>query len=59
AVRPDLLDALLARHGAAAFDDRDRAVLASCGYDPAAGARPAAWQTGEVAADGARPERGR
>ncbi|MDD7964355.1 tRNA (guanosine(37)-N1)-methyltransferase TrmD [Actinomycetospora lemnae] len=59
AVRPDLLDALVARHGAAAFDARDREVLAACGYDPAGGARSAAWQTGEVAADGARPERGR
>lgn len=59
AARPDLLDALLARHGDTAFDARDREVLASCGYDPAGRARPTAWQTGEVAADGARPERGR
>jgi tRNA (guanine37-N1)-methyltransferase len=59
AVRPDLLDALVARHGTAAFDARDREVLASCGYDPAGGAPPAAWQTGEVAADGARPQPGR
>jgi tRNA (guanine37-N1)-methyltransferase len=58
-VRPDLLDALLARHGAAAFDAHDREVLAACGYDPVRGARPAAWQTGEVAADGARPDQGR
>lgn len=59
AVRPDLLDALLARHGADAFDARDREVLAGCGYDPAPGARAAAWQTGEVAADGGRPDQGR
>ncbi|MFC5140331.1 tRNA (guanosine(37)-N1)-methyltransferase TrmD [Actinomycetospora rhizophila] len=59
AVRPDLLDALVARHGAAAFDARDREVLAGCGYDPAHGSRPAAWQTGEVAADGGRPDQGR
>ncbi|MEJ2860570.1 tRNA (guanosine(37)-N1)-methyltransferase TrmD [Actinomycetospora flava] len=59
AVRPDLLDALLARHGADAFDARDREVLVACGYDPLHGARPAAWQTGEVAADGARPDQGR
>jgi len=59
AVRPDLLDALLARDGEAALDARDREVLAACGYDPAGRARPRAWQTGEVAADGARPDRGR
>jgi len=58
-VRPDLLDALLARDGNAALDARDREVLAACGYDPAGRARPAAWQTGEVAADGARPDPGR
>jgi tRNA (guanine37-N1)-methyltransferase len=59
AARPDLLDALLARDGAAAFDARDREVLIACGYDPVRGARPTAWQTGEVAADGARPDQGR
>jgi tRNA (guanine37-N1)-methyltransferase len=59
AVRPDLLDALLARQGDDAFDARDREVLAACGYDPAGRARPAVWQTGEVAADGAPPGRGR
>ncbi|MDD7941140.1 tRNA (guanosine(37)-N1)-methyltransferase TrmD [Actinomycetospora lutea] len=59
AVRPDLLDALVARHGADAFDARDREVLAACGYDPAPGPRAAAWQTGEVAADGGRPDQGR
>ncbi|MEJ2890000.1 tRNA (guanosine(37)-N1)-methyltransferase TrmD [Actinomycetospora aeridis] len=59
AVRPDLLDALVARHGADAFDARDREVLAASGYDPAPGARAAAWQTGEVAADGGRPDQGR
>ena len=59
AVRPDLLDALVDRHGAAAFDARDREVLAACGYDPAHGGRRAAWQTGEVAADGVRPDQGR
>ena len=32
AVRPDLLDGLLARHGPAAFDRRDREVLAAVGY---------------------------
>ncbi|MHC1560403.1 tRNA (guanosine(37)-N1)-methyltransferase TrmD [Actinomycetospora sp. C-140] len=35
AVRPDLLDTLLARHGPRAFDARDREVLTACGYDPA------------------------
>jgi tRNA (guanine37-N1)-methyltransferase len=59
AARPDLLDALVARHGAAAFDARDREVLAASGYDPAAGSRASAWQTGEVAADGARSPEGR
>ena len=59
AVRPDLLDALLARHGDAALDARDREVLAACGYDPAGRAGAAAWQTGEVAADGAGPDQGR
>jgi tRNA (guanine37-N1)-methyltransferase len=59
AVRPDLLDALLARDGDAALDARDREVLAACGYDPAGRAAAAAWQTGEVAADGAGPEQGR
>jgi tRNA (guanine37-N1)-methyltransferase len=59
AVRPDLLDALLARDGESALDARDREVLAACGYDPAGRARSAAWQTGEVAADVARPDRGR
>jgi len=59
AVRPDLLDALIARDGDAALDARDREVLAACGYDPAGRARSAAWQTGEVAADGVRPDQGR
>jgi tRNA (guanine37-N1)-methyltransferase len=59
AVRPDLLDALVTRHGEAVFDARDREVLAACGYDPAGGGRSAAWHTGEVAADGARPAEGR
>ena len=60
ATRPDLLDALLARDGAARVSTRrDREVLTACGYDPVHGARAAAWQTGEVAADGARPDRGR
>ena len=59
AVRPDLLDALLARDGDAALDARDREVLAAFGYDPAGRAGAAAWQTGEVAADGTRPDQGR
>jgi tRNA (guanine37-N1)-methyltransferase len=59
AVRPDLLDALLARDGDAALDARDREVLAACGYDPAGRASAVAWQTGEVAADGTRPDQGR
>ncbi len=58
AVRPDLLDALLARHGAAAFDARDRTVLAASGYDPVGRADRAVWQTGEAAADGAPPDEG-
>ena len=33
AVRPDLLDRLLAAHGEAAFDRRDREVLAAAGYE--------------------------
>lgn len=56
AVRPDLLDALLARHGPDAFDARDRAVLDACGYDPVGRSDRAVWHTGEVAADGTRPD---
>jgi tRNA (guanine37-N1)-methyltransferase len=58
AVRPDLLDALLDRLGDAAFDARDRTVLAACGYDPARRVGRAVWQTGEVAADGVPPHEG-
>lgn len=63
ATRPDLLDALLDRHGPGVFDARDRAVLEACGWvpadDPVGRADRAVWQTGEVAADGARPDQGR
>jgi tRNA (guanine37-N1)-methyltransferase len=40
AVRPDLLDGLLAWHGPAAFDRRDREVLATAGYDVAGRGEP-------------------
>ena len=56
AVRPDLLDALVA---AGSLDAHDLEVLAACGYDPPGGTPRPVWQTGEVAADGARPDRGR
>jgi tRNA (guanine37-N1)-methyltransferase len=58
AVRPDLLDALLARHGTDAFDARDRTVLAASGYDPVGRADGAVWHAEEVAADGRPPDEG-
>lgn len=59
AVRPDLLDALVAARGPAVFDRRDREVLTACGWPapaPTVTAAEGVWQTGRVADD--RPEPG-